>query len=230
MDESVTRQIIIEIQDHLAPRLDSYEQMLYHYLFRHTHLEGKASTTIGIRTLQTRVGLGVGQAGSPPSQAVVMKKLRSLEHKGCIEIVSRSYRGTELRVLLPREIPGVIPQAVVTYETPLEALGFFTTPELRLSLLRRENYQCFYCLRQLTEDSYTVDHIVAQADGGAHSYKNVVACCFECNSRKQDNDGKSFLLTNYRSGFLTADEHQKQLTALETVANGRQKPDISNIV
>ena len=31
---------IIEFQDHLAPRLDTYEQAIYLYLFRHTRLLG----------------------------------------------------------------------------------------------------------------------------------------------------------------------------------------------
>ena len=32
-------EIVIEIQDFLAPTLDPFEQMLYHYLFRHTILK-----------------------------------------------------------------------------------------------------------------------------------------------------------------------------------------------
>ena len=33
-------EILIEIQDKLVPILDSYEQAIYHYLFRHTYLVG----------------------------------------------------------------------------------------------------------------------------------------------------------------------------------------------
>jgi hypothetical protein len=139
MDENITRQLMIETQDYLAPQLDSYEQMLYHYLFRHTHLEGREKTTVGIRTIQARAGLGVGKAGSPPSQHVVMRKIRSLEEKGCIEVIGRSPKGTELKVLLPREIEGVIPAKTERNEFNLEELDFFNGPELRLTILEREN-------------------------------------------------------------------------------------------
>ncbi|WP_284154070.1 HNH endonuclease [Desulfofustis limnaeus] len=230
MNDSITRQLLIEMQDFLAPKLDSYEQMLYHYLFRHSHLEGLSSTIIGIRTIQTRAGLGVGQAGSPPSQMVVMKKLRSLEDKGCIKIVSRSSRGTEIRVLLPKDIPGVVPAAQTLPKIDLEELDFFSSPALRLQILKRDKYKCFYCFRNLSEASYTVDHIRPQAEGGRHSYRNVVACCFECNVRKQNRDGKAFLLQNYREGMLTAEEYQERLLALESVQAGGIKPDLTNVV
>ncbi len=33
--------ILIQIQDYLVPKLDSYEQAIYHYVFRHTYLINK---------------------------------------------------------------------------------------------------------------------------------------------------------------------------------------------
>ena len=145
-------------------------------------------------------------------------------------MLSRSSKGTELTVLLPREIPGVIPKEAESIDNRLEDLDFFNTPELRLKLLKREGLQCFYCLRQLAESDYTVDHILPQADGGTHSYKNVVACCFECNSRKQAQDGTAFLLQNYRDGLLTAEEYRECLHSLEVVTGGNRKPDLSTVV
>ena len=230
MEENITRQLLIEIQDHLAPRLDSYEQMLYHYLFRHTHLEGRASALVGIRTIQARAGMGIGQTGSLPSQQTIAEKLRSLERKGCIEILSRSSQGTEVRVFLPKEINGVVPESHAEAPPPLESLDFFNTPELRLAILQREGKKCFYCLRSITEQNYTVDHVRAQANGGAHGYMNVVACCFECNSRKQHKDSKTFILQNYRNGLLTVEEHAERLEMLERVTSGLSKPNITKIV
>lgn len=230
IEESIIRQILIEIQDYLVPNLDSYEQMIYHYLFRNTYLEGKSTTLIGIRTVREKVGFGVGKSKSFPSQNVIKKKLRSLENKGCIKLISRSVRGSEIQVLLPKEILGIIPEASSVTSKQLKELDFFNTPELRLVLLKRESHKCFYCLKSLSEENYTVDHIFAQVAGGTHSYTNVVACCFDCNSRKQDKTAKSFFLKNYRDGLLTSDEHQERLQALEAVASGKVKPDLERIV
>lgn len=224
------REMLIEVQDFLAPKLDSYEQMLYHYLLRHTHVEGRSSTTVGTRTLQTRAGLGVGQAGSSPSQKVVVKKLRSLEEKGCVEILSKSRKGTEIRVRLPREIPGISADLGQTPEMTLEELDFFNTTELRPCILEREGHRCFYCLRRLTDDAHTIDHVVPQAEGGDHSYTNVVACCFECNSRKQNTNGARFVLENYREGLLTAEERLQRATAIENLRSGQLKPDVAHVV
>ena len=147
MDEATLKEILAEMQDYLMPRLDSYEQMLYHYLFRHTHLEKKKDIIIGTRSLQTRIGLGIGKAGSPPSQRIVSEKIRSLEKKGCIKVDSRSAQGTRVEVILPKQIPDIIPETTLERKHKLEDLDFFNTPELRQSILKREKYKCFYCLK-----------------------------------------------------------------------------------
>ena len=230
MDEQTLRALIIEIQDYLAPRLDTYEQMLYHYLFRHSHLEGKTETTVGVRTLRARVGFGIGKYGSPPSDVVVAKKLRSLEKKKCIEILSRSSRGTQIRVLLPKDIPGIVPEHDQAHNLPPEELDFFNDPQRRLLILRREQSRCFYCMKKLTEEDYTLDHVEARANQGNNSYMNLVACCFECNARKQSRATPDFLRILYRDGLLTAEEHQGGLEKLKALKSGRLRPDIDSVI
>ena len=41
--------ILIDIQDHLVPILDTYEQAIYHYIFRHTILIGNHTTIFSTR-------------------------------------------------------------------------------------------------------------------------------------------------------------------------------------
>ena len=229
MDEhsDLMKVVFTEIQDNLAPRLDSYEQMLYHYLFRHSRLEGQREITVGVRTIQTRVGLGIGKAGSPPSQAQIAEKLRSLEKKGCVRILERSREGTRVEVLVPREIPGLIEEARHTSLPDLDTLDFFNSPELRLAILEREKARCFYCRKSIERTNFTLDHVSPQSGPTQnHTYKNVVACCFECNSRKQAKDAQDFLRQLYREGLLSAEEHQHRVEVLNALVSGKLVPDL----
>jgi len=50
--------VLVDIQDHLIPILDTYEQAIYHYIFRHTFLVGEKSTLF--RTKSAEIGFGSG--------------------------------------------------------------------------------------------------------------------------------------------------------------------------
>jgi hypothetical protein len=219
------RKVVEQVQDFLAPRLDCYEQMIYHYLFRHTRLDGKQRITIGTRTIQARIGAGMGKEGSPPSQRVISDKLRTLERKGCIKILERSVQGTALEVLLPHEIPGVVVDTPQLSQEDIEILDFFNDPHRRLALFRREDGRCFWCLRGITEANYSLDHVSPRSGPVEdHTYRNLVACCWECNSRKQATGAEEFLRRLYRNGLLSADDHQKRVEALVALKSGRLVP------
>lgn len=58
--------------------------------------------------------------------------------------------------------------------------------KVRVIVLERDNYTCYYCNREAN----TVDHLIALANGGdPFDVSNLVACCAECNSTKQDKIG-----------------------------------------
>lgn len=44
---------------------------------------------------------------------------------------------------------------------------------------------CYYCRRRISPRALTMDHIVPLIRGGVTSRSNVVPCCKDCNSRKQ---------------------------------------------
>lgn len=52
----------------------------------------------------------------------------------------------------------------------------------RRTILQRDNHECCYCGGKAS----TMDHIMPRSRGGAHSWTNVVACCFGCNQTKDD--------------------------------------------
>lgn len=61
------------------------------------------------------------------------------------------------------------------------------------NLWRESNGFCFYCKRKMkrsgkkvTQDFFTVDHIIPECDGGQTNYDNLAACCHRCNNLKGD--------------------------------------------
>jgi hypothetical protein len=69
MDEFAA--IFIQYQDYLAPKLDVYEQAIYVFLLRQTHLEGKSEAVVGFKSARRKLGFGIGKANTPPSEHVV---------------------------------------------------------------------------------------------------------------------------------------------------------------
>ncbi len=54
------------------------------------------------------------------------------------------------------------------------------------NVLKRDNGVCQYCGKTLTISTVTIDHVFPTSKGGKHDWKNVVASCAKCNSKKAD--------------------------------------------
>lgn len=52
--------------------------------------------------------------------------------------------------------------------------------------LIRQNARCYYCEVGLAPEEVTMDHILPVSRGGYSKKGNIVACCKECNTKKQD--------------------------------------------
>jgi 5-methylcytosine-specific restriction endonuclease McrA len=52
----------------------------------------------------------------------------------------------------------------------------------RKTILKRDDYECCYCGGRAD----TMDHIMPRSRGGQHSWKNIVACCYDCNQIKDN--------------------------------------------
>jgi len=221
------KQFIEQFQDHLAPKLDTYEQALYLYIFRHSRLLGADEVVIGFKSARARMACGIGERGAPMSENTAYVKLQSLKSKGCIEIVSSERAGRRIRLRLPNEIPGIMPAPEA--QAPLlriEEMDFFEIQENRALILEREKHHCFYCLRALTAESYVIEHVVSRPTGD-NGYRNVVAACRECNNRKSDSGAEDFLRALYRESFLSGAELQDRLLKLGRLRNGELKPNVA---
>lgn len=186
-------------------------------------VEGKREEIIGFKSARKKLAFGVGKAGTPPSEGIVYDKLKSLEAKGCIRVVGSERSGTRVQIVLPSEIPNLVPVATSAAPIDLEALDFFAVPENRKLILEREEWRCFYCLAKLDENNHVIEHVVSRPEGN-NSYRNVVGACRRCNNRKNDIPAEDFLRSLYREGILSGDEFALRLSFLNKLLAGELKP------
>jgi 5-methylcytosine-specific restriction endonuclease McrA/predicted DNA-binding transcriptional regulator len=214
----VDAKILKDIEDRLMAglELDAYERSLYYHLVRHTRAEGKESALFSIAKLAKRLGM---------SDYAVRDRVRSMDKKGCIKVEERSKDGHHIRVLLPDEIQHLPSTDVREDPVDIEAIDFYSERRWADVLLKREGSRCFYCLRELVSN-WVLDHVVPAVNGGGNSYRNVVACCHECNAAKQASSARNFLRELYRRGLLAPPEFEARTLALGRLESGDLVPEI----
>lgn len=215
----------VQFQDHLAPKLDTYEQAIYLYIFRKSRLLGVDEVTIGFKTARSRLATGIGEKGKPMSESSCYSRLSSLEEKGCIKVIRTNHAGRLLRLSLPSEIPGIIPPVAQEHVVDIEAMDFFGDPANRLLILKREDNKCFYTLQKLDKDNFIVEHVVSRPAGN-NSYRNCVAASREANNKKGNTPAEDFLRRLFRGGYLNETEFQGRMQALAQLKDGQLKPCI----
>ncbi len=77
-----------------------------------------------------------------------------------------------------------LPTAIILHS--YVTVPFKKVQPTRKNILRRDHYQCMYCEKELTLSTCTLDHVVPTSKGGLHSWRNLVAACKKCNSKKGD--------------------------------------------
>jgi predicted DNA-binding transcriptional regulator len=222
MDEPLDfAQVCRDIEDYLVPhlRLGAGERALYYHLLRLSHAEGVRRAHVSKRMLARGIGC---------STTTVNGHLRRLTQKGCVRIVERGLLGHILEVLTPDEIPGCLTPTAAPEDGELEVADCFKNEKMRAAILRRERQACFYCLRELRANAAVFDHVVAAAAGGDNSFRNIVACCFDCNARKGSRTATEFLREMYRTSRLSEAEFDARLGALKSLQDGKTKRDNGN--
>ena len=163
--------------------------------------------------------------------------VRQLDEMRGLRVLERSKTGHLVEMRLPEKIranrPGKNGAALAAGsvgaagESPaasLETTDFLKTWALRKSIHDRERGACFYCLRRTPANVRCLDHVVPRVRFGRNSYRNLVSCCLECNTRKGDRAAPDFLRTLYRQGRLTSAELDARLRSLKDVAAGKLRP------
>jgi 5-methylcytosine-specific restriction endonuclease McrA len=232
----------IQFEDVLAPRLGLtvWDRAVYSYLLRHSLVVGKLRLHFAVMSVARDLRLSNG----PVRQAV-----RRLDELGALRLLERSKTGHLVEMRRPEQIRAVRPATGDIFarhsslatrhlrngasraaeETPasaLEATDFLQSWALRKTIHDRERGACFYCLRRTPANVQCLDHVVPRVRFGRNSYRNLVSCCIECNTRKNDRPARDFLRTLYRQGRLTPAELDSRLRALQALAAGKLRPPL----
>ncbi len=227
----------MQFEDVLAPRLGLTvkERAVYSYLLRHSLVVGKLRLQFAVMSLARTLGLSIG----PVRQAV-----RRLDELGALRVLERSKTGHLVKMRLPEKIRAIrrgkngallttgavgVGTTGAAGEPPastLESTDFLKTWALRKAIHDRERGACFYCLRRTPAHVHGLDHVVPRVRLGRNSYRNLVSCCLECNSRKGDRPVPDFLRILYRLGRLTAAELDGRLRALKDLGAGKLRPSL----
>lgn len=191
--------IIQEVVDDLQPLLTPYEAAFYWYVFRHSIANnGNPLVRISTRGLQT------GVVKSNRSATIALQNVRgiltALESIGAVRKEGEPNRdGTPYRVFIPDEIEACRKfraKRKATEPKPEVAeneVDFYNVRENRIKVYERDGYKCFYCTKQLTRFTATLDHVKAVAGGGDNTFDNLVTACLNCNSRKHKRPVGDFL-------------------------------------
>jgi len=211
--------VIKNCEDHLFPlkEFSVQERILYYHLLRHSRLEGQEQALFALLPLANALKI---------SESTVRDSIRALHERGCIQIVERSRQGHLIRVSLPEEIGGVIPEAAQEIEIKIEELDFFSSRRFVGALIARENGRCFYCLKAVRPEVCELDHVQPRANGNDNSYRNIVVACHGCNTTKQASPAQDFVRALYRKGVLSQEELTARLNALENLAAGKIRPNM----
>src|SRR5712691_10387314 len=217
----------MQFEDVLAPRLGLTvkERAVYSYLLRHSLVVGKLRLQFAVMSLARTLGLSIGAA---------RHAVRRLDELGVLRVLKRSKTGHLAEMRLPEKIRairvgrngasrgvGVGTAGAVGMGTTgaagqpraatLVTTDFLKTWALRKTIHDRERGACFYCLRRTPAHVHGLDHVVPRVRFGRNSYRNLVSCCLECNSRKGGRPAPDFLRILYRLWRLTPAELDARL-------------------
>lgn len=217
-----------EVEDVVVPalRLSPVDRIVYGHLLRHTVLEGKTRLRFSINWLARGTNLSPG---------AVRTAVRRLAVRGALRLLQRAKVGHLVEVRSPREIRSSrvhdISPVARDYRpvAELRDADFTRARVFRESIHYRERGLCFYCLRRVSRLRRCLDHVVPLARGGGNSYRNLVSCCTECNSRKSEMAAKDFLRRLYRDERLSGSEFAGRLRAVDALAADKLRPVLPTV-
>jgi 5-methylcytosine-specific restriction endonuclease McrA len=218
-----------QFEDHLIPRLrlSVIDRAVYSHLLRHSRLEGKRRLRFSILELARRARI----SGQP-----VRDSVRRLIAHDVLRLIERTNKGHLVEVRLPHEVRAACPEErrVESHGAKplrphfrLEQADFFKDYKLRSAIHAREGGLCFYCRKKMANLVKCLDHVVPRVVSGRNSYRNLVSCCTDCNSQKNDQPAADFLRRLYREQRLTAPELEKRFAALRDLISGKLVPPLA---
>ena len=131
------------IEIHLFPKMecDPWERAMYYHLLTHTRISNREQHLFGVIALEGTTKM---------SRYKVRETIRSMDQKGCIQIVERNRNGHMIKVLFPSEIEGIVVESEdETVGIDIEEVDFYKGRQYLDALLERDSGRCIYCLKKL---------------------------------------------------------------------------------
>ncbi len=201
-------EIVSSIVDYLQPLLLPYEAAIYWYLFRNSIINNGDNyirvSTRGLGKPKTVLTSSSGQSDGLSYKAV-QKALGGLEDKNVIKKAGDTNReGTLYQIYLPDEIE-ICQQRMKEIQIeelpkidPRKEADYYNIKENRYKVFERDSYKCYYCEKQLTRFSATLDHIQPVSKGGDNSFDNLVTACLHCNSKRGSSPVMETIISNQK--------------------------------
>ena len=79
----------------------------------------------------------------------------------------------------------------------------------RRHVWERDNHQCQYCQKTLTQSQMTYDHVIPKAQGGKCIWTNIVCSCTTCNAKKDNRTPEQANMKLIRQPFIPKNTEQK---------------------
>ena len=200
---------------YLSRLLKARSLVMYLLLFKKAYLE-EGKRIVSIKASEISDSL-LSDLGRPMSNDTVRKGINELIQGKIIGVSSSIKPGqvNKYEIRLPSELREVQDMIKKDKEQLNEFVDdsrndYFTDQDKRIEILKRDNYSCFYCFRELPRDDFYLDHIIPKTQGGHNYQYNLVSSCKSCNTKKNNIDAQTFLLQNYWAGLLTQDEYKAQ--------------------
>lgn len=200
----------------------------------------RAYFVIGNRNISIRLSeLGqnlLSDLGKPMSHETVKSGINDLLKLKIIEKFKELKPGqiNEYVVKLPselREVQEMITKDKIQANQPYDNSrdDFYTDKIKRIIILKRDEYQCFYCKCSLQQDNFYLDHLHPQSSGGYNWQSNLVSSCKSCNTKKNATNAGDFLLENYRKSLMNQNEYLEQKSKLDKLINEYTRLNSSSI-
>jgi hypothetical protein len=192
---------------------DAVEIAMIYFIIRVTILKGIETTTIPLSTIAKHLLL---------SETKTRDVIRLIAKKGLISL-EQTKNGHSFSLISIEKL-NIIQRENTTSDKDIENLDFYEGRKFVQQIVERENGKCFYCLRNISIDSCELDHVISKLNYGDNSYRNIVACCHSCNTKKQGIDPKDHLRKLLRDEQISEKEFEGRLQILEALQKGELIP------
>jgi DNA-binding transcriptional ArsR family regulator len=200
-----------------AKDVSAFGRLIYSALLVKSIKEASLELVVPAKAIAVATGL---------SQQSVNRHLRLLEKTGLVRITDRSRFGFHVLLTNLESIIATLADKIGSNGLDIEAIDFYSARRYVDILLARQGGRCIYTLRGLKPENTQLDHLKPVSRGGDNSYRNIVACTFEANTRKGDKDPIEFLRQVFREGIISEEEFKAQVELLKQISSGELKPDL----